>query len=256
MTMYPPPSVHPSRPMDALTWLPDATTPALRIYPPDSYLHAQSLRYLGRSLLRQRRYDDAGTRLAAAVAGFDAHAPASDPQRHRVRADFAEVALRQGRPADALPPLETAVAAITALTGPESYELRVPLKLQGEALSALGRHAEAIATLERVLSLEETLLGAGHRDTAGSRRLLAHALLDAGTAEAPARASALLAPVLAESDGIAADARDAAWAETRWLAARAAAAAGNTAAARTLAGEALAAPLAPELRAGATALAR
>ena len=200
----------------------------LRIYPEGSYLHAQSLRYLGRSLIRQQRWEDAARRLQAAAAGFDATAPESDPQRYRVRADLAEVALRLGRPGDALPPLDLAVDAITAITGPKSYELRTPLKLRGEALSALGRHDEAIATLERVLTLEEDLLGAGHRDTATSRRLLARALLDAGHADAPTRVAALLAPVLAAYDAVPPAERDAAWPETRDLAARAAAVTATT----------------------------
>ena len=195
----------------------------LRIYPAGSYLHAQSLRYLGRSLIRQQRWDEAARRLEAAAAGFDATAPETDPQRYRVRADLAEVALRLGRPADALPPLDLAVDAITALTGPQSYELRTPQKQRGEALSAHGRHAEAIETLERVLTLEETLLGAGHRDTATSRRLLARALLDAGLTDAPARATVLLAPVLAAYESVPLGERDAAWPETRELASRAAA---------------------------------
>ena len=79
--------------------------------------------------------------------------------------------------------LTEAVAQIEQLAGPESYELRLPLKELGETLTKSGATAEAIATLERVRRLEEKLFGTiQHGEVAGSDLLLAQARLARGAA--------------------------------------------------------------------------
>ncbi|HEY0557238.1 MAG TPA: hypothetical protein VGG20_23485, partial [Thermoanaerobaculia bacterium] len=79
--------------------------------------------------------------------------------------------------------LTEAVAKIEQLAGPESYELRLPLKELGETLTAAGATAEAVATLERVHRLEGKLFGTfQHSEVAGTDLLLSQAYLARGAA--------------------------------------------------------------------------
>src|SRR5262249_9737358 len=73
---------------------------------------------------------------------------------------------------------------IERLAGPESYELRLPLKELGQTLTEAGANDEAVATLQRVRRLEEKLFGTiQHSEGGGSDFLLAQALLARGAPE-------------------------------------------------------------------------
>jgi tetratricopeptide (TPR) repeat protein len=82
--------------------------------------------------------------------------------------------------------LRESVRELERLVGPESYEVRNPLKRLGETLLELQQPAEALALLERTRALELRLLGsAEHRDLASTEYLLARALSEPGPQQDP-----------------------------------------------------------------------
>jgi eukaryotic-like serine/threonine-protein kinase len=155
---------------------------ALGIYGPDRYEGAHCLRYLGLSAMNQRRYQKAAGLFARAAAIYKNTLGLDDAQHWRALANLGWAHQKLGRIGWARRELATAVTRIEQLTGPESYELRLPLKQLGETLSKAGAHDEAVATLERVRRMEEKLFGTiRHREVAGSDLLLARARIARGT---------------------------------------------------------------------------
>ena len=112
------------------------------------------LRYLGLSAMDQERYQDAAGLFTRAADTFARTLGANDAERWRAVANLGWAHLKLKQVPQARRELTEAVAKIEQLAGPESYELRLPLKELGETLTAAGATAEAIATLERVHRLE------------------------------------------------------------------------------------------------------
>jgi tRNA A-37 threonylcarbamoyl transferase component Bud32/TolA-binding protein len=149
---------------------------ALSIYGPDRYEAAYCLRYLGVSAINQERYQDAAGLFTRAAETFERTRGASDAERWRAIANLGWAHMELNQLDLARRELTEAVAQIERLAGPESYEIRLPLKKLGETLTRAGATTEAIATLERVRRLEVKLFGtARHREVAGSDLLLAKA---------------------------------------------------------------------------------
>ncbi len=157
---------------------------ALGIYGPDRYEAAHCLRYLGLSAMDKGRYQEAAGLFIRAVDTFERTLKENEVERWRAMANLGWAHLKLGQVPLARRELATAVAQIERLAGPESYEIRLPLKELGEALIKQGATAEALATLDRVRRLEEKLFGTiNHREVAGSDLLLAQAWLARGKAE-------------------------------------------------------------------------
>ncbi|MFL6195283.1 MAG: tetratricopeptide repeat protein, partial [Thermoanaerobaculia bacterium] len=156
---------------------------ALGIYGPDRFEAAHCLRYLGFSAMNQERYQKAADLFTRAADTYERTLSADDVERWRALANLGWAHLKMGQVPLARRELAQAVARIESLAGPESYELRLPLKELGEALTKAGAGDEAIATLERVRRLEEKLFGTiHHREVAGSDLLLAQARIARGAA--------------------------------------------------------------------------
>jgi tRNA A-37 threonylcarbamoyl transferase component Bud32 len=156
---------------------------ALGIFGPDRYEAAHCLRYLGLSAMDQERYQEAAGLFIRAADTFERTMGADDIERWRAMANLGWAHLKLGQAPLARRELAAAVARIERIAGPESYEIRLPLKELGEALMKDGAAAEAVATLDRVRRLEEKLFGTiHHREVAGSDLLLAQAWLAGGTA--------------------------------------------------------------------------
>lgn len=154
---------------------------ALSIYGPDRYEAAHCLRYLGVSAIVQQHYEDAATLFTRAAETYVRTLGPNDAERWRAVANLGWAHMELNRLALARRELTEAVAEIERLAGPESYEIRLPLKKLGETLTKQGATAEAIAVLERVKRLEEKLFGtAQHREVALSDLLLAQARLAHG----------------------------------------------------------------------------
>jgi tetratricopeptide (TPR) repeat protein len=156
---------------------------ALGIFGPDRFEAAHCLRYLGLSALDQERYPEAVDLLSRADAAYARTMGPDDLQRWRTIANLGWAHLKMGQPQRARRELAGAVARIERLAGPEGYELRQPLRQLGEAMTAVGDTAGAIATLERTRHLEETLFGTlRHAEIASTDLLLAQAWLARGAA--------------------------------------------------------------------------
>ncbi len=156
---------------------------ALGIYGPDRYEAAHCLRYLGLSAMDQGRYQEAAGLFTRAFDTFKRTLKENEVQRWRAMANLGWAHLKLGQVPLARRELAAAVAQIEQLTGPESYEIRLPLKELGETLISADATTEGLATLERVRRLEEKLFGTiHHREVAGSDLLLAQAWLARGKA--------------------------------------------------------------------------
>ncbi len=156
---------------------------ALGIFGPDRYDAGHCLRYLGLSAIDQHRYQDAADLFTRAAETFRRTLGADDFERWRTLANLGLAHLRLEQVARARQELSTAVAQIERLTGPQSYELRLPLKELGEALTKAGAASEAIAVYQRVRHVEEKLFHTiRHLSVAGSDLLLAQAYLARGAA--------------------------------------------------------------------------
>jgi tetratricopeptide (TPR) repeat protein/tRNA A-37 threonylcarbamoyl transferase component Bud32 len=156
---------------------------ALDIYGPNRFEAAHCLRYLGLSAMDQERYQDAAGLFTRAAETYRRTPGANDSERWRALANLGWAHLKLGRVPLARQELGLAVAQLERLAGPESYEVRLPLKQLGETLTQAGAHSEAIATLERVRRLEGKLFGTfRHGEVAGSDLLLAQAWLARGAA--------------------------------------------------------------------------
>ncbi len=161
----------------------------LRIYPPQSYAAAQSQRYLGGNLSKQRRFAEAQSALSAAIEGFRRVNGPDDMQLQRARADLAEVRLDSGAVSEAENLAREAVTNLERLAGPEVYEIRRPLGVWGRALLGEKRIDEALRVFRRVLALDEKLFGSlENRIVAVDQYNLVDTLLVIGTPSALAEA--------------------------------------------------------------------
>jgi tetratricopeptide (TPR) repeat protein/tRNA A-37 threonylcarbamoyl transferase component Bud32 len=161
-----------------------ALTEALGIWGPNRFESAHCLRYLGLSAMDQERYQEAAGLFSRAADTYARTALGPDSaERWRAIANLGWAHLKLKQVPQARRELTEAVAKIEQLAGPESYELRLPLKELGETLTASGATTEAIATLERVHNLEGKLFGTfQHSEVASSDILLAQARLARGAA--------------------------------------------------------------------------
>ena len=158
-----------------------ALTEALGIYGPDRYEGGYCLRYLGLSAIDQHRYQDAAALFARAAETFKHTLGEDDVERWRTLANLGLAHLRLQQVPLARQELSTAVAKIERIAGPESYELRLPLKELGETLCQAGEFPAAIAAHERVRRIEEKLFHTTqHFAVAGSDLLIAQTHLARG----------------------------------------------------------------------------
>lgn len=153
--------------------------------------HAQ--RYLGLTALELGDARDAASRFTAAAALYRRLGLNYDSEAQRAEANLGYAQLVLGEPRLAVSTLSRAVQGLEASKGPESYQVRLPLRQLGEALRAAGRHRESVATLRRTLALELKLFGtADRRDVARTQRELAQSLLAIDPTDAAGEARTLL----------------------------------------------------------------
>ncbi|HEY4573492.1 MAG TPA: tetratricopeptide repeat protein, partial [Thermoanaerobaculia bacterium] len=161
-----------------------ALSEALDIFGLDRFEAAHCLRYLGLSAMSQERYRDAAGLLTRAAETYGSTLGPDDLQRWRAIADLGWAHMKLRQIPLARRELSEAVARIERITGPEGYELRMPLREMGETLAQAGATTEAIATLTRERRLAEKLFGTTqHLQVGGSDLLLAQAYLARGTPE-------------------------------------------------------------------------
>jgi tetratricopeptide (TPR) repeat protein len=159
-----------------------AFSEAMDIFGPDRFEAAHCLRYLGLSAMSQERYRDAAGLFTRAAATYERMWGKDDLQRWRATADLGWAHLKLQQIPLSRRELSEAVARIERITGPEGYELRMPLRELGETLTQAGATAEAIAMLTRERRLAEKLFGTTqHLQVGGSDLLLAKAYLARGT---------------------------------------------------------------------------
>ncbi|HEY2291721.1 MAG TPA: serine/threonine-protein kinase [Thermoanaerobaculia bacterium] len=151
---------------------------ALDIFGPDRFEAGHCLRYLGLSAMDEERYQDAAELFTRAAETYRRIWGKDDLQRWRAIANLGWAHLKLKQVPLARRELSEAVASVERLAGPESYELRMPLKELGQTLTEAGANDEAVATLQRERRLEEKLFGTiRHREVGGSDLLLAQALI-------------------------------------------------------------------------------
>ncbi|MFL6233961.1 MAG: protein kinase domain-containing protein [Thermoanaerobaculia bacterium] len=156
---------------------------ALGIFGTGRYEGGYCLRYLGLSAMDQERFEDAAGLFTRAADTLGRTLGPDDFERWRTIANLGWAHLKLKQIPLARQELSQAVASIERVAGPESYALRLPLKELGQTLTEAGAAGEAVATLERLHSLEGKLFGTfQHTDVAGSELLLAEALLARGAA--------------------------------------------------------------------------
>jgi serine/threonine-protein kinase len=154
---------------------------------------AHCLRFLGNNLAEQRRYREAGPLLEEAIARYRTVEGVESIEAWRATANLGYLRLREGKPAEAERALSEAVRELERLAGPESYQVRMPLRQLGETQRVAGRVDESIATLRRTRALEVKLFGTEeHGDVALTELHLSRALLGRGDAASRAEAQALL----------------------------------------------------------------
>jgi eukaryotic-like serine/threonine-protein kinase len=155
-----------------------ALTEALAIFGPDNFEAAHCLRYLGRSALKQERYEEAASLLARAVETYRRTLGDDQVQQWRAVADLGRAHLGLGRVGEARREVTEAVAQIERAAGADTYEVLQPLQALGEIQLAAGEATSAVTTLRRVRSLDEKLFGTSqHPDVGGTDLLLARACL-------------------------------------------------------------------------------
>ncbi len=156
---------------------------ALDIFGPDRPDSAHCLRYLGLSAMDQERYQDAAGLFTRAADTFARTLGENDVERWRTIANLGWAHMKLKQIPLARRELSEAVAKIEHITGPEGYELRLPLKELGQTLTEAGAADEAVAVLERERRLEEKLFGTIlHTQVGGADYLLAKAQIARGTA--------------------------------------------------------------------------
>jgi serine/threonine-protein kinase len=104
---------------------------------------------------------------------------------HTAREDAGERLAAEGRPAEGLVLLRQAEAGYASSTQYE-FDLRRVRRHIGDALARLGRHDEALATLQMALKAFEAADPPGRQSTAACRERLGRLLIDMGRLE-PAR---------------------------------------------------------------------
>ena len=117
-----------------------ALSEALAIFGPSRFESAHCLRYLGLSAMDQERYQDAAGLFVRAAEAYGRTWGMNDSQRWRTIANLGWAHLKLGQEKLARRELTEAVAQIERLSGPESYELRLPLKELGQTLIRGRRH--------------------------------------------------------------------------------------------------------------------
>ena len=151
---------------------------ALAIYGPARTETGHCQRYLGISAMGQERYAEAADHFRRAADLFRRIDGDDDVERWRSLANLGWAEERSGRIGEGRAQLAEAVAQIERLLGRERYELRLPLEMYGEALTAAGEANQAVAVLQRLQALELKLFGTReHREVAESELVLARALL-------------------------------------------------------------------------------
>jgi tetratricopeptide (TPR) repeat protein/tRNA A-37 threonylcarbamoyl transferase component Bud32 len=155
-----------------------ALTEALAIYGPARPETAHCLRYLGISAMGQERYAAAADYFTRAAELFRRLEGEDDVERWRALANLGGAEERGGRIGEGRVRLARAVAQLERLLGRDRYELRLPLEMYGEALTAAGETNHAVEVLQRVKALELKLFGTiEHPEVAESELVLARALL-------------------------------------------------------------------------------
>lgn len=129
--------------------------------------------------------------LAACLGGAVAQ-PAGEAQSPLPHLSEAHRLLSEGRPAEAVPHAEQALAVATRTFGPDDALLGPLMHLLGNAYRQAGRLGEALATFERALAFNERLHGAASAETAASLSGVGATLLDRGERGDGERALALL----------------------------------------------------------------
>ena len=112
---------------------------------------------------RQAHYAEGRSWCAVARALID-RSGARDERPVRVEITESSIALGEGKPGDALPPLDAAVARLEHL--PLSTELAAVLNNRAAAHSLLGQRDRVAADFERALAVYREVLGPEHPDIA------------------------------------------------------------------------------------------
>lgn len=146
---------------------------AERMYADDPQMQVNLKAMLGEIHIAMNDFTGAEPLLAA----FVEHKPnlASPLMQSLVRADLAQIRLRQGRSEQALALLDDALEMLRRRPGENSTRIADVLQIRGQALRGLGRWDEAVATLEESLAMARSARSArSTRSTKpGPTRLLA-----------------------------------------------------------------------------------
>jgi serine/threonine protein kinase/Tfp pilus assembly protein PilF len=155
-----------------------ALTEAIGIYGLEREETGHCLRYLGISAMQQEHYAEAARLFARAAEIYKTTIGVDSVQRYRALANLGWADFHLGRLPEAKSELSSAMANIQRLSGPDAYEIRLPLKQLGEVLAASGSLNEGIALLRRARALEEKLFHTiDHREVGGSDLLVGRSLL-------------------------------------------------------------------------------
>lgn len=134
---------------------------------------AHALRYLGRALNGQGRFDEAIGHLLDAERAYRALSGVSMvEQAHRSAADRGHSLTLAGKAKDAVAVLQEAVDGIRAVRGDRHYNLIQPLIHLSQAQRDIGDLTAAQESAQSALAIAEAVLGPEHRFSQDARSLL------------------------------------------------------------------------------------
>ncbi len=154
---------------------------------------ANAWRYLGFCAMGRERYSEAERRFEAAEARLRKELGEDHQLRWTAVVSLAQARSKLGRLAQAEAMQRDAIAALTRLYGPESSEVRIPIKNLGETLRKAGRIQEAIALHRQALAVERKIFSTdSHLGIVNTKRLLALDLIESPDKRHRAEARRLL----------------------------------------------------------------
>jgi serine/threonine-protein kinase len=157
------------------------------------YDAASALRYLGFCFVRQERYEEAIEVFSQAERVYREKLGSDHPMVWAAVLSRAQAQAKLGQPAQAEAALRRVLERFSVLHGPDSDEIRAPLKSLGELLRITGRPDEALALHRRARAIEQKLFGSTqHAAVAVSDHQIALDLLARPSPEHRAEARRLL----------------------------------------------------------------
>ncbi len=134
---------------------------------PERILYAHLHRYLGKTLLLRQQFPDAIASFEVAINAYSRGEGDTASQLWRTKADLGAALAQTGHTQAALAMQAEAVAKLSAILGPDAYELIGPLRSLAQTQTIMADATGASQSLEYALRIAIAQLGATHLTTCG-----------------------------------------------------------------------------------------